>query len=360
MPRNDDDQDPRDALDMMPSPRPDAFGALAPLPQQHQMMAPRQATNLFGTLTTAMPVQVPRNHQKLMSTLGSLCAIFGDKYLWGWEVKAKQKDGSYKKEWIEGGTVDLAYDLAREYGNNSTEVREVESPSHFTFYARFTDLETGVTTERAFRQRKSQNMGAGMGADRAQDMVYQIGQSKAVRNVILKALSSYGEWCIEEAKKNQNKGIKENPQKYLESIDRALVKFDIDIEVVEKSIGRKKADWITRDIAGVFQKMKAVNDGILTADEAFSRDIPQVKGRDADDDADNETGSDAGGEEGRPIKAGDEPSTASSGSGRRQAPKPEDDAPAAKKEAPKETKATPAAEAPKGKAAKKPAALFEQ
>lgn len=237
-------------------------------------LSPRQVNDLFGSVMVAQSVIKARNIEHLMQKMTVLAAQFGDKYVYSWDVK--KKGGGV--DTIEGGTVDLAYDLAREYGNNCTDVRALDFPAYIEFYARFTDLETGYTTTRAFRQRKNQTAGGRMDADRQLDITYQIGQSKAIRNVTLKALSSFAEYCIEEAKRGMYDKIKKDPKKYLEAIERGLEKFQIDIKVVELQVSRTKANWTVRDIANVFAKLKSIDEGMAAAHEVFPQELAQTPG----------------------------------------------------------------------------------
>lgn len=238
----------------------------------NMQLTQRQVSDLFGSVQVAQLVPVPRNVEHVMKKMTVLAAQFGDKYVYSWDVK--KKGGGV--DTIEGGTVDLAYDLAREYGNNCTDVRQIETPSHLVFYARFTDLETGYTTTRAFQQRKNQTAGGRMDADRQLDITYQIGQSKAIRNVILKALNTYAEYCIEEAKKGMYDKIKKDPDKYLSAIDRGLEKFEISLVDVERQVNRTKANWTIRDIANIFAKLKSVDEGMASPRDAFPVETPTM------------------------------------------------------------------------------------
>lgn len=325
----------------------------------------RQVADLFGAVQVAQLVPVPRNVEHLMKKMSVLAAQFGDKYVYSWDVK--KKGGGV--DTIEGGTVDLAYDLAREYGNNTTDVRALDFPAYIEFYARFTDLETGYSTTRAFRQRKNQTAGGRMDADRQLDITYQIGQSKAIRNVTLKALSSFAEYCIEEAKRGMYDKIKKDPPKYVSAIERGLEKFGIALKDVERQVSRVKKDWTVRDIANVFAKLKSIEEGMANATEVFPKEDPtmpkpdQDKGRDEHDDAQNadaattRSGNSTGGQSDKAGSA--RPSAASEENGGavgRSEAKSTGKSPASD-QTPKETKAEPKN---KKAPAKRPGALFEQ
>jgi hypothetical protein len=76
------------------------------------------------------------------------------------------------------------------------EVREIDVGDAWVFYARFTDIETGFSMERAYRQRKSQSSIKSRDADRQLDIAYQIGQSKAIRNCVVNSLQIYADFAF--------------------------------------------------------------------------------------------------------------------------------------------------------------------
>lgn len=319
----------------------------------------RQVSDLFGQVQVAQLVPVPRNVDNIMNKMTVLAARFGDRYIYSWEVKNK----SGGKDLIEGGTVDLAYDLAREYGNNNTDVRALDFPTYIEFYARFTDLETGYSTMRSFRQRKNQTAGGRMDADRQLDITYQIGQSKAIRNVILKALNTYAEYCIEEAKRGMFEKVKKDPDKYRAAIERAMEKFEIALKDVERSVSRVKAEWTVRDIASVFAKMKSIDEGMASPTDVFPKETgatptptrEKTAEESAGDQSDTETGTGA-----QPAEASgrsDARSTGKSPASDQTPAETKPKEPEKKTEPPKETKAEGKT---KKQPAKRPGALFPE
>lgn len=347
--------DPRENDDVdLQQPRRENFGALMAgeqdvIPPNQQALSQRQVSDLFGITMVAQQVPKPRDHRVLVNRLGVLAAQFGDSYTYSWEVD--KKGGG--KERIEGGTIKLANDLAREYGNCCVDIREIDYPTHWVFYARFIDLETGFTMTRAFRQRKSQSSGGRMQGDRMMDIAYQIGQSKAIRNVVLNSLANYSEFMQEEAHNGLVTKIQNNRPTIEKKIDAVMTKFDIDIEAVERQVGRQRKNWTIPDVATVYRLMVGVWDGMTNAAEVFPKDGPQIdKKTEADDTKQDEAsqGEGQGGSVGRP------------GVGDRKSPYPGQTQQAdTQQEASKtETKAKPAEAKPAGtkKAAARPKALF--
>ncbi len=332
------------------------------MPANH-LMTPRQVGDLFGTLMTAQPVVQRRDHKQLMVRLNALAASFGDTYEYSWRVKDKNSKAQDGKTEVSGPTIKLAMDLSREYGNCAIDIREIESQTHWTFYARFTDLETGYTLTRAFRQRKNALQGK-YEDDRKLDMAYQMGQSKASRNVVVNALSNYVDHMRTQAHKAALGAIAENPKKYLEGIDRGLEKLGIGLARAEALMGRVKKEWGTRDIAMVLNALKAVNDGMVDARDAFPQDGAQVP--DAEE-TQTAGGSESPGEsvEGAAATSSEAEPAAGDGSGKLHTAAAGD---AEKVNKPKAAKAqpspspapaaTPAPQEPKKAPAKKPAALF--
>ena len=175
--------------------------------------APRESTNLVpaGVFAApaervfgAQPVAVHRDEGKILQKLKSLAAAAGDDWYYRYPVRKKVKDEKTgRDEWtidhIEGPSIKLANDLARLYGNCDIDTRVFDLGDSWVFYARFMDLETGHALTRPFQQRKSQKALRTDDA-RALDIAFQIGVSKAIRNVIVNALQTFADFAFEEAK----------------------------------------------------------------------------------------------------------------------------------------------------------------
>ncbi len=319
-----------------------------------QQLTPRQVGDMFGTLTTAQPVVKYRDHKRLMQTLKTLTATFGDSYMYSWTLKGG--------ETVEGPTIKMAMDLVREYGNCSVDVREIEGPTHWVFYARFVDLESGFTLTRAFRQRKGALQGK-YEDDRKLDMAYQIGQSKASRNVVVNALANYVDFMVEETKASLIDTVGGDKEKILKRIENTMKKFNISEASVTAQIGRARADWTVRDIAKVYSQMLAIWDGMVSARDVFPQDGPSVDGDEVVQEDQTSSGSESPADSAEPGRSTEAKSEG--GNSSREAPSTSsDDAESKPKTTAKksETKATaaekPAAEPTKKPAVKKPAALF--
>ncbi len=220
--------------------------------------------------TTAKRVAVPRDSGRVFSIINASAASFGDQYTYAWDAKDKRTG---RKSQIEGGTIKLANMLQRAYGNCMTDCDVSETPTHLIFKAYFVDFETGMSASRLFQQRKSQNTGMG-DVERQADIVFQIGQSKAIRNVVLNALSDYATHAIEESKKGMLKKFADPSARELAHafIDRGLERYEISEQALIAVVGRRRDDWDARNLAKAYTTMRAVVEGMVSAAEAFPSD----------------------------------------------------------------------------------------
>lgn len=328
-------------------------------------MMMQKVGDLFGSVTTAQPVIAKRDVKALMQTLRVLAETFGDDYIYSWRVNDKNSKEGDGKTTIEGHTINLTNDLAREFGNNILDIREVEGPQHWVFYGRFTDLQTGSTLTRAFRQRKNALAG-NYENDRKLDMAYQIGQSKCLRNVVVNALRSYADFMFKIAKGALVKKIQDDPEFYLERINKGLGMYKITLGAAEGVVGRPQKEWDARDIAKVFSALKAVAEGLADPREAFPDGAPVNVPNPEEEETKTAGGSESPGSSDAGVGASSEAESADAqelGSSNASADKAEPKKAPPKEPKPKASAApTPApapspAPAPKP-AAKKPAALF--
>lgn len=229
-------------------------------------------------IITARKVEVRRSMERVLKNMTFLAREAGDAYYYSIPFKSKDKNtGKYITSYVEGPSVTLTMDLAREYGNCVISCdRIIEEPNAWFFEARFTDLETGYSLVRSFRQRRDQETGMERrDPGRAQDILFQIGQSKALRNVIRNALHFHCDRAFEEAKASKLSIIENNPQKARDSIVNGLAKMGADLKTVEQSVGRTAKYWTPNDMAGIYGRLRAVNDQQVTFEDAFAVDDVQ-------------------------------------------------------------------------------------
>jgi len=153
---------------------------------------------------TAVSVQKARQLSDVERRIMDEARIAGDAFYYGW---GKGKDR------IEGASQELAFSLARCWGNCAVELEDVQdTDSAWVFTCTFVDLETGFTLSRQFRQSKHWTIYGKHDRERKDDIRFQIGQSKAARNVILKALP---QWLIDKAMTAAKEGVGEKLDVYI-------------------------------------------------------------------------------------------------------------------------------------------------
>lgn len=231
---------------------------------------------VFGSLVTAQRVAVARNEKAIVQKLREAAAVYGDNYYYEWETK--NRDGT--RGLVTGITIKGAMTVVRLFGNCAVDVRAVPfSETHDMFYARFADLETGFSTVRAFKQRRSQNIGM-KDKERGEDIIFQIGQSKAIRNVINNALQDF---CGEVVEKSRNALIEkmEGDGKFADKVAGALKslmeKHTISDKMAETYIGRPLAEWVNRHIAKMYVAMKSIDNGDAAVSDVFASDTATIK-----------------------------------------------------------------------------------
>jgi hypothetical protein len=248
----------------------DQFANTAP-PVSGEVMSPGIGHNsglpaVFG----AQAVAVHRDEARVLQKLKVLASAAGD----DWYYRFPVKDKGGKTSWIEGPSIKLANDLARLYGNCEVDCRAQDMGSAILFHARFVDLETGFALTRPFQQRKGASKLGGSDDGRRDDITFQIGASKAIRNVVTNALQTFADFAFAEAKEALVDKIgRDLPKWRTRAYER--MSANIDIKRVEAVIGRKADDWLAPDVARIVAMGKAISDGMATWDETF----PVLDGR---------------------------------------------------------------------------------
>lgn len=213
----------------------------------------------------AISVNVKRDEKEIFRKIKVIATAAGDDFFYSWPTK--NKDGS--KGVVEGPSVKCANAVSRIFGNCSVKVRVFDMGAHWIFYAQFYDMETGYVLERPFQQRKGQNVGGGMDKDRATDIVFQIGTSKAARNVVCNALSEFTDFAFAVAKEQLVEKIGKNLPKFLQQVKDRLVELKVEIARVEQVRGKPADKWLATDVAKVIAEIQACNDGMAHPDELW-------------------------------------------------------------------------------------------
>jgi len=239
-----------------------------PGPRGHALVRP--TTGLADHLVGARAVAVPRDDEKILQRLKIMAARAGTS--WFYSIPVKRKDGGLDR--IEGPSIDLANTVHFVVGNCVLETREVDVGDAWIFYARETDLEGGSSMERAYRQHKGQTSIRTKDAERQRDIAYQIGQSKAIRNVICNLLQYYCKFAFEEARNSLVERIGKDLSGWRERTLKGIAKMPCELVRVERVVGRASKDWLASDISAIISMMQSVADGMATIDETFPPNEP--------------------------------------------------------------------------------------
>lgn len=190
---------------------------------------------------TAISVQVPRTLHNCLQSIKIEAAISGERFYYGWSVKDKRTGRS---SMIEGPSVKLALAACRCYTNCAVDMLPVqETADAWIFSAVFIDLESGFTLTRQFRQDKSSTVYGELGQARKDDVRFQIGQSKAIRNVVVNAVP---DCLIDEAMQAAKSGAMARLDKFVDEkgmvyavdqILKGLGRYAVTVEAVLLKLG---------------------------------------------------------------------------------------------------------------------------
>lgn len=236
------------------------------------------------TASTQALIRVQNRELKLVERRAiEEAQLLGYAALYGWGTG---------KDRIEGPAWPLTKSLMRVYGNCSLDMDPVQDlPDAWVFTARAVDMETGFSISRQFRQSKKWVVFGKHDDARKEDVRFQIGQSKALRNV---ALAFLPDWLVDRAMDAAKGGMREriesligeqmkkNPDwsvdDALQAVTKAAFAKLASIGVTEErglyAVARKNLASVTvEDLVIIRGGIAAVEKGTDTVDEVF----PQAK-----------------------------------------------------------------------------------
>lgn len=220
----------------------------------------------MAQIVTAQRCAVKRDLPRILTDIDLGASVAADDWYYRWETK--NRDGT--KGEVIGASIKCAMAIAGIWGNCSVEAFPAsETATHWTFMARFIDYEKGVTITRSYQQRKSQRAGGKMGDDRAQDMAFQIGQSKAMRNAVVGALGTFTDRAVEAAKASAYAWIVKNLDRARGVVLERAQKAGVPVPVMERFVARSKDKWLAQDILLLGGKLQSVLDGMDDVETAF-------------------------------------------------------------------------------------------
>jgi hypothetical protein len=234
---------------------------------------------------TALMVQKERDIDKVVAALDKEAEYAGGSFYYSWKVK----DKSGRMVTVEGLSIGGEMAIAREFGNCAIIPKFEETSDAYIFSPTFIDLERGFTISRVFKQSKGQAPGK-YGAERWADMQLQIGQSKAIRNVVKAAMPAWlQDRILKRSKQAVINGI--NAEGIAEAADKA-VRFlkgnGIPDENIVATMGKPINDFTSEDVATLRGMCQQINDGVERAESLFG--IEEEKASTVAADIDKSTG----------------------------------------------------------------------
>jgi len=226
------------------------------------------AMQMKNRYVTAMQVLKPRNLNRVVAKCVEEASIAGEEFIYSWK-----QGGSI----VEGLTIGAALSIVRNFGNCFVDVEVEERDRAYIFTANFCDLETGFNLSRSFRQNKASPKNK-YGKDiyegeRGTDIIFQIGQSKAIRNVVLNAIPRWlASKVMEEAKNNAMATINNMGEvKARELLLKKITNLKLDMARVENIYGKPKA-WDKVKLVQLSSALKSLENGYEDEDILF----PQI------------------------------------------------------------------------------------
>jgi hypothetical protein len=224
-----------------------------------------------GERITAISVQKKRSISQIAHAVYEETERAGAAFLYKW----RQGGG-----WIKGGTIDLALCIARNFGNSEVRISVDEYTDHWMFFGMWTDYETGFNIIRPYRQRKDQNIGGGYDDDpgRKLDILFQIGASKCLRNVIFNSVPGYiKDTAIEKAEVAATREIKPEdiPAKSKLAVEAFASyadpeqEFEITRRLIERERGAPTNKWTAADLVELRSSLNSIKERTYSFEEIF-------------------------------------------------------------------------------------------
>ena len=215
--------------------------------------------------TAAVQIQEKRDLMIVQERCLQEASIACDDFYYSWEQGGKM---------IEGVTIGGALAIARNWGNDAVVCRVEELPNSYIFHGDFIDLETGFNLSRPFRQNKQspkKKSGADIyTGDRGIDIIFQIGASKAIRNVVLNAVPKWlSNKVLAKAKEGVATKIKQmGKEKARQFITDKANAVKVEIENIEENYGLVTG-WDVEKMVLIWGGLKAIEDGMEKAEVVF-------------------------------------------------------------------------------------------
>jgi hypothetical protein len=236
-----------------------------------------QERSLFGDVVIAQPIKRARDEAKILQKIDVWAGISGSRWYYRFPVKERRTG---KVNWVEGPSVKCTNAIGRLYGNCAVESRTVRlDDRRDVCYSRFCDWETGFSITKGQIVPRTATLG-GDDEERRQQIAHNIGQSKSQRNVTEAAIGDFTQRAFESAKASIVDRIGKNIEKARERIVALLNELATEHRIVnivarvEYAKGRKVAEWLAPDIAGIHGEANSIADGFASIDETWPLPAP--------------------------------------------------------------------------------------
>jgi hypothetical protein len=190
--------------------------------------------------------------------------------------RERQQDGSYRVVKVEGGSIKAAMSLARRWGNCTVAARTMnEDDGGWDLEGVFVDFETNFRVCRPFRVSKflkTKKAGVVKLDSQRELMTLQAGASKAIRNATLAGLPDYLVSAYIAKAREIVGGKLDQPasRETIAAVLRAFAKIDVTQEQLERYSKLALDLWTGTEIADLRGLWNAIQDGQVTAEEAFA------------------------------------------------------------------------------------------
>lgn len=218
---------------------------------------------------TAVRVQVPRNLEPIKKSALQEFAMGGEEMFYAWDI------GGKNPKHIEDISIGGALVLHRLWGNCAYDVNlEQDSRKAWLLKAIWVDLESGASFPRLYLKTKTAAVGK-YTDQRAMDMQFGDGQSRAIRNAILAGIPRWlQKQCLESAKAGLAHSVSEDRNAGAKVVEAFQEQFGIGKEQLEAHVDRKFDHWTPDHIAILVALGKAIKDGQTSVDEVFAPPEP--------------------------------------------------------------------------------------
>lgn len=222
----------------------------------------------------------PRDDEAARRRLSVQAPAMTEEWGYQWPVKNKKTN---RTELVAGPSIKCANAVILATDNIDVRVNVVETDDAWVFTVGILDLERNSNSVRAYRQRRDQVVMADQG--RNDDILFALGQSKAIRNAAVNYLQELVNFAYDESRKSllatiyEDEGFdpkpphkklnKSPPRKFRTRIFERLEALNVPLERVAQWVGRGERAWTVEDLAKITGVLTAVVDGVISADSMW-------------------------------------------------------------------------------------------